>query len=160
MKTIIYSGTFNPITKGHVNLVERASTLFDKVIIAIAYSAAKKPMFSLDERITLCQQSLTHLDNIEVFGFENLLVDFAKSKNTKTVLRGVRTIADFEYENQLASMNNAMYPGFETVFLTAPAHLSHISSTLVREIASMGGDVTDFVPTPVNTALNQRHNTQ
>ena len=156
MKTIIYSGTFNPITNGHVNLVERASKLFDNVIIAIAHSAVKQPMFSLDERIVLCQQSLTHLDNIEVFGFENLLVDFARSKNASTVLRGVRTITDFEYENQLANMNQAMYPGFETVFLTAPGNLSHISSTLVREIASMGGDVTGFVPAPVNTALTER----
>jgi pantetheine-phosphate adenylyltransferase len=156
MKTIIYSGTFNPITNGHINLVERARRLFDKVIIAIAFSEKKQPMFDLEQRIELCQQSLAHLDNIEVCGFNNLLVDFARSKNSNTILRGVRTIADFEYENQMASMNQAMSPGFETVFLTAPGNLSHISSTLVREIASMGGDVSDFVPAVVNQALQQR----
>jgi pantetheine-phosphate adenylyltransferase len=158
MKTIIYSGTFNPITNGHVNLVERARRLFDKVIIAIAFSEKKQPMFNLEQRIALCQQSLAHLDNIEVCGFNNLLVDFAHSKNSNTVLRGVRTIADFEYENQMANMNQAMSPSFETVFLTAPGNLSHISSTLVREIASMGGDVSDFVPEVVNQALIQHFN--
>jgi pantetheine-phosphate adenylyltransferase len=153
MKSIIYSGTFNPITNGHINLVERARSMFDKVIIAIAYSEKKQPMFSLEQRIELCQQSLAHLDNIEVCGFNTLLVDFAKSKSSNIILRGVRTIADFEYENQMANMNRAMSPDFETVFLTAPGELSHISSTLVREIASMGGDVSDFVPEPVNQAL-------
>lgn len=157
MKTVIYSGTFNPITNGHVNLAERASRLFDKVIIAIAYSKKKQPLFNLEQRITLCQQALAHLDNIEVCGFDNLLVDFARSKNCSTILRGVRTIADFEYENQMASMNQAMSPGFETIYLSSPSHLAHISSTLVREIASMGGNVADFVPAAVYQALTERY---
>lgn len=158
MKTVIYSGTFNPITNGHVDLAERASRLFGKVIIAIAYSEKKQPLFDLEQRIGLCQQALAHLDNVEVCGFNNLLVDFARSKNSNTILRGVRTFADFEYENQMASMNQAMSPGFETVFLTAPSHLSHISSTLIREIASMGGDVSKFVPSGVHKALSERFN--
>lgn len=156
MKTVIYPGTFNPITKGHVDLVERAAKLFGKVVLAIAYSEKKQPMFDLEQRISLCQQALSHLDNIEVCGFSGLLVDFANSKDSETVLRGVRSMKDFEYEMQMADMNRAMSPGFETVFLTPAPGLSFISSSLVREIASMGGDVTDYVPTAVNHTLTQR----
>ena len=156
MKTVIYPGTFNPITNGHVDLVERAAKLFDKVILAIAFSEKKQPMFDLEQRMELCQQALSHLDNIEVCGFNNLLVDFAKSKNSRIVLRGVRTVADFEYENQLANMNRAMLPGLETVYLTPAEELAYISSSLVREIASMGGDVSGFVPPVVCAALHAR----
>ncbi len=156
MNTVIYPGTFNPITNGHIDLVERASKLFGKVVLAIAYSERKQPMFSLDERIDLCQQALSHLDNIEVCGFNNLLVKFAQSKNSNTVLRGVRSMKDFEYEIQMADMNRAMTPGFETVFLTPSDGLSYISSTLVREISTMGGDVSNFVPAIVLDALNER----
>ncbi len=154
--TIIYPGTFDPITEGHVDLMERASKLFDKVILAIAYSEKKQPLFTLKERIDLCQQALSHINNAEVCGFNNLLVDFAKSKNSNTVLRGLRAVSDFEYEFQLANMNRAMDSEFETVFLTPAEHLSFISSSLVREIASMGGDVSAFVPAPVLMALQQR----
>ena len=158
MNTIIYPGTFDPITNGHVDLVERAAKLFDKVVLAIAYSEKKQPMFELEQRITLCQQALTHLDNIEVCGFNNLLVDFAHSKGSHIVLRGLRTMSDFEYEFQLANMNRAMQAHFETVFLTPSEHLSYISSSLVREIASMGGDIKQFVPPEVCQALSQRFN--
>lgn len=157
MNTVIYPGTFNPITNGHIDLVERASKLFGKVVLAIAYSERKQPMFSLDERIDLCQQSLSHLNNIEVCGFNNLLVEFAQSKDSNTVLRGVRSMKDFEYETQMADMNRAMTPGFETVFLTPSDGLSYISSTLVREISTMGGDVSNFVPAIVLDALNKRN---
>ena len=157
MKTVIYPGSFNPITNGHINLVERAADLFDRVVLAIAFSEKKQPLFSLEQRIELCQQALAHLDNIEVCGFNNLLVDFAASKNSSTVLRGVRSIKDFEYEIQMADMNRAMSPGFETVFLTPADGLACISSSLVREIASMGGDVTEFVPGCVKLALDKAH---
>lgn len=156
MKTVIYPGSFNPITNGHIDLVERAAKLFDKVVLAIAYSEKKQPMFNLEQRIELSQQALAHLDNIEVCGFSGLLVDLAKSKNSSTVLRGVRSMKDFEYEIQMADMNRAMSPGFETVFLTPADGLSYISSTLVREIATMGGDVSGFVPAVVNAALKER----
>lgn len=156
MNTVIFPGTFDPITQGHVDLVERAAKLFDKVVLAIATSERKQPLFSLEQRIELCNQTFSHLDNIEPCGFKGLLVDFAREKNSSTVLRGVRTIADFEYEAQLANMNRAMSPGFETVFLNALPELSHISSSLVREIASMGGDVKGFVPAPVFSALQKR----
>ena len=156
MKTVIYPGTFNPITNGHIDLVERAAKLFDKVVLAIAFSERKQPMFSLEQRIDLCEQTLAHLDNIEVCGFNNLLVDFAKSKDSNIVLRGVRSIKDFEYEIQMADMNRAMVPGFETVFLTPSDGLSFISSTLVREISTMGGDVANFVPAVVLDALDEK----
>lgn len=158
MRTAIYPGTFNPITNGHIDLVERAITLFDKVIVAIAYSEKKQPMFDLQQRIDLCQQALAHLNNIEVHGFNNLLVDFASQHHSDIVLRGVRSIKDFEYEIQLASMNKSMSPDMETVFLTPAADLSHISSSLVREIATMGGDVSQMVPACVHQALNRRVN--
>ena len=156
MKTVIFPGTFDPITKGHVDLVERASKLFDKVVLAIASSDNKRPLFSLEQRIQLCDVSFSHLANIEAYGFSGLLVDFAKLHCSQTVLRGTRTIADFEYELQLANMNRAMQPGFETIFLNALPELSHISSSLVREIAGLGGNVEDFVPAAVYTALQEK----
>ena len=153
---VIYPGTFDPITNGHVDLTERASSIFDRVVIAIAYSEKKTPLFSLEERIALCEASLAHLDNIEVKGFSNLLTDFTRSQGARCVLRGLRAVADFEYELQLANMNRAMFPEFESIFLTPSEHLSFISSTLVREIASMGGDITPFVPEPVAQALSAK----
>ena len=154
--SVIYPGTFDPITNGHVDLTERASRLFGRVVVAIAYSEKKTPLFSLEQRIELCEQSLAHLDNVEVMGFNNLLIDFAKSQGSRCVLRGLRAVADFEYEFQLANMNRAMYPEFESIFLTPSEHLSYISSSLVREIAAMGGDITPFVPERVDRALAER----
>ena len=154
--TVIYPGTFDPITNGHVDLTERAARLFDRVVVAIAYSEKKTPLFDLEQRVELCQQSLSHLDNIEVIGFSNLLIDFAKSQGSSCVLRGLRAVADFEYEFQLANMNRAMYPEFESVFLTPSEHLSYISSSLVREIAALDGDITPFVPPCVSEALTTK----
>jgi pantetheine-phosphate adenylyltransferase len=154
--TVIYPGTFDPVTNGHVDLTERAARMFDRVVVAIAYSEKKTPLFSLEERVELCEQSLGHLDNVEVIGFSNLLIDFARSQGSSCVLRGLRAVADFEYEFQLANMNRAMYPEFESVFLTPSEHLSYISSTLVREIAALGGDITPFVPACVAAALSAK----
>jgi pantetheine-phosphate adenylyltransferase len=154
--TVIYPGTFDPITNGHVDLTERAARMFDKVVVAIAFSEKKTPLFPLEQRVELCEQSLAHLDNIEVVGFSNLLIDFAKSQGSSCVLRGLRAVADFEYEFQLANMNRAMYPEFESVFLTPSEHLSYISSTLVREIAALDGDITPFVPPCVAEALAKK----
>jgi len=156
MKTAVYPGTFDPIHKGHVNLVERAAKLFDKVVIAVADSQSKKPLFTLEERIELCHQSLPSVSNIEVCGFRHLIVDFANSKDSHIVLRGLRTTADFEYELQMANMNRAMSAEFETVFLTPSEGISSISSSLVREISAMGGDVEQFVPAPVFAALQRK----
>ena len=155
-QSVIYPGTFDPITNGHVDLTERASRLFDRVVVAIAYIEKKTPLFNLEQRIELCEVSLSHLDNVEVVGFNNLLIDFAKSQGSSCVLRGLRAVADFEYEFQLANMNRAMYPEFESVFLTPSEHLSYISCSLVREIAALGGDISPFVPEPVNKVLQER----
>lgn len=154
--TVIYPGTFDPITNGHVDLAERAARLFDKVVVAIAHSEKKTPLFNLDKRVELCRTALSHLDNVEVTGFSNLLTDFAKSQGARCVLRGLRAVADFEYEFQLANMNRAIYPEFESIFLTPSEHLSFISSSLVREIAALNGDITPFVPAPVAAALQAR----
>jgi pantetheine-phosphate adenylyltransferase len=156
MKTVIYPGTFDPITNGHVDLVERAAAIFDKVILAIAFSEKKRPLFNLEERIDLSRQALAHVPNVEFVGYSNLLVDFARAHNSRFVLRGVRAIADFEYELQLANMNRAMYPDLETVFLTPNEHCAFISSTLVREIAGMKGQIEQFVPAPVARALRDK----
>ncbi len=155
-QTVIYPGTFDPITNGHVDLTERAARLFDRIVVAIAYSAKKTPLFSLEERVALCQESLAHLGNVEVVGFSNLLTEFAKSQGSSCVLRGLRAVADFEYEFQLANMNRAIFPEFESIFLTPSEHLSYISSSLVREIASLKGDIRPFVPAPVAQALEDR----
>lgn len=157
--SVIYPGTFDPITNGHVDLVERAARLFDRVVVAIAHSEKKTPLFTLEQRVLLSQTSLAHLDNVEVVGFNNLLIDFAKSQGASCVLRGLRAVADFEYEFQLANMNRAMWPSFESIFLTPSEHLSYISSSLVREIAALNGDVSPFVPEPVNRAIRERYPT-
>jgi pantetheine-phosphate adenylyltransferase len=156
MKTIIYPGTFDPITNGHIDLVERAAAMFDRVIVAIAYSQKKQPLFALEERIELCRQALARVPNLDIVGYNNLLVDFARQHNARFVLRGVRAIADFEYELQLANMNRAMHPELDTIFLTPKEHSAYISSTLVREIASMKGQVEKFVPDVVVQALRAK----
>ena len=156
MKTVVYPGTFDPITNGHIDLIERACRLFDRVIVAVAASKKKAPLFTLEERVDLCQQALQHLDNVEVCGFDCLLVDLVKDKQANGVLRGLRAVSDFEYEFQLANMNRALAPDMESLFLTPAEHLSFISSTLVREIASLGGDVSKFVAPIVQQALQQK----
>lgn len=156
MRTVVYPGTFDPITNGHIDLVERACRLFDKVIVAVAASSRKNPLFSLEERVELAQETLAHLPNVEVCGFDILLVEFVRQKNAQAVLRGLRAVSDFEYEFQLANMNRALAPNMESVFLTPAEHLSYISSSIVREIAMLGGDVSKFVSPPVEAALQQK----
>jgi pantetheine-phosphate adenylyltransferase len=160
MTAVVYPGTFDPITNGHVDLVERAARLFGTVIVAIAHSEKKRPLFDLEERTTLCQQALEHLDNVEIRPFSGLLTHLVASCGTNVVLRGLRSGADFEYELQLANMNRALSPQFESVFLTPPDHLSYVSASLVREIASMGGDVQPFVHGAVLRALEQKFSLQ
>ena len=141
----IYPGTFDPITKGHIDLIERACKLFDEIVIAIAASEAKNPLFSLDERIQIAEKIFKGNDKVKVVGFSGLLVDLAKDNDAKILIRGLRVVADFEYEFQLANMNRAMMPELESVFLTPKEQYSYISSSLVKEICKMGGDVSEFV---------------
>lgn len=155
-KIVLYPGTFDPITNGHLDLVERAARLFDKVIVAVAKSSGKNPLFNVDERVELVEKVVEHLDNVEVCGFSGLLVDFAKHKQANVLLRGLRAVSDFEYEFQLANMNRRLAPNLESLFLTPAEQFSFISSTLVREIAALNGDVTEFVPEEVLQALQSR----
>lgn len=153
---ILYPGTFDPLTNGHFDLIERASRIFDEVIIGIAASTRKNPVFTLDRRVELAKQVVSHLHNVEVYGFDKLLAHFAAEKGANVILRGIRAVSDFEYEFQLANMNRQLAPDVESVFLTPSDHLSYISSSLVKEIASLGGDVSKFVPPIVNNALCER----
>lgn len=154
--TAIYPGTFDPITNGHIDLVMRASKLFNKVIVAVAINPGKKPAFSLAERVALAKQTLTGLENVEVCGFEGLLIDVANQKQAKVIIRGLRAVSDFEHEFQLAGMNRRMRPEIETLFLTPAEQFTYISSSLVREIAALGGDVSEFVAPCVMTALKAK----
>ena len=156
MKTIVYPGTFDPITKGHIDLVERASNLFDRVVIAIASSERKNPLFSLPDRIRLAEECLRHIPNIEIKGFDYLLVEFVKDCGAQAVMRGLRAVSDFEYEFQLANMNRALNPKIESIFLTPAEKFSYVSSSLVSEIASLNGDVSKFVTPNVESALKNK----
>jgi pantetheine-phosphate adenylyltransferase len=160
MKTIVYPGTFDPITNGHIDLVERASRMVEKIIIGIASSERKNPLFNIDERIQLATDCLQHVPNVEIHGFDYLLVNFVKDCKADGIMRGLRVISDFEYEFQLANMNRALSPEVESIFLTPAEQFSYISSSLVREISSLNGDVTQFVPTNVAKALAEKLQTQ
>ena len=156
MNIAIYPGTFDPITNGHSDLVQRASRLFDKVIVAVATSQTKQPLFPLEMRTDLAKEVFVHLGNVEVIGFDCLLADFVAEQKANIILRGLRAVSDFEYEFQLANMNRQLAPQAESLFLTPAEHLSFISSTLIREIAMLNGDVSKFVHPCVNKAL-QNH---
>ena len=152
----VYPGTFDPITNGHSDLVDRAARLFGKVIVAVAISPNKAPVFSVDERVDLARRSLADVPNAEVLPFDSLLVEFARQQQAGIILRGLRAVSDFEYEFQLAGMNRHLSPEIETLFLTPSEQYGYISSSLVREVASLGGDVSPFVHPDVMAALNSR----
>lgn len=152
----IYPGTFDPITRGHSDLVERSALLFDRVIVALAANPGKTPVFSLEERIHLAQTVLGHYHNVEVCGFNGLLVDFAREKGANIIIRGLRAVSDFEYEFQLAGMNRKLAPDIETLFLTPAEQYTYISSSLVREVATLGGDISPFVPEEIVAELMKK----
>ncbi len=156
MKIAVYPGTFNPITNGHTDLVERAARLFDHIIVAVGSNRQKTTTLAAQTRVELASQVLGHLPNVEVCAFDTLLTDFVKQRGANIILRGLRTVADFEYEFQLVGMNRVLEPSIETVFLAPAEHLSYISSTLVREIASYGGDISKFVHPVVAAAMMTR----
>ncbi|KJY87776.1 phosphopantetheine adenylyltransferase [Vibrio neptunius] len=156
LSRVIYPGTFDPITNGHLDLIERAADMFDEVIIAVAASPSKNTMFTLEERVAFAQQVTQHLDNVSSKGFSGLMVDFAKQENANVLIRGLRTTVDFEYEFGLTNMYRRLMPGLESVFLTPAEEHAFISSTIVREVAIHGGDVTNFVPKAVAAALKRQ----
>ena len=149
----VYPGTFDPLTSGHEDLVKRASSLFERVIIGVAESRTKHPMFSLAERVEIARDVLTGYPNIEIHGFDCLLMDFMRQHGASVIMRGLRAVSDFEYEFQMAGMNRNLYPDVETVFLTPSDQYMFVSATMVREIASLGGDVSKFVPAQVQQRL-------
>ena len=151
--TAIYPGTFDPITNGHLDLIARASRLYHKVIVAVAVNRGKAPLFSLEERVDLAKAVISEFPNVEVIGFDNLLVECAKQQGANVILRGLRAVSDFEYEFQLAGMNRRLAPELETVFLTPAEQYEFISSSMIREIAQLNGDVSCFVPDLVHQSL-------
>lgn len=155
-RVAVYPGTFDPITNGHIDLVSRASPLFEKVIVGVAESAGKAPAFTLEERVSLARLALAGFDNVEVRGFNSLLARFVTDVGGGVLLRGLRAVSDFEYEFQLASMNRHLVPEVETLFLTPAEQYSFISSSLVREIGRLGGDVSGFVHPAVQAALKSK----
>ena len=152
----IYPGTFDPITKGHIDLAERASKLFDEVVIAIAASPSKQPLFDVDERLEMAQISLSHIDNISLVGFDGLLIECVRTAQAQVVMRGLRAVSDFEYEFQLAAMNRRLDPTVETMFLTPSENYTFLSASMVKEIASLGGDVSQFLHPQINKRLADR----
>lgn len=155
-RTVLYPGTFDPITNGHIDLVKRACRLFDRVVIAVAHNPKKQPLFSLEERVALAEDIFAKNSQVEVKGFTGLLVDFARECNTVAILRGIRAVSDFEFEFQLANMNRHLAPELESLFLTPSEGYSYISSSLVREVASLGGDVEAFVHPLVAKVLQKK----
>jgi pantetheine-phosphate adenylyltransferase len=152
----VYPGTFDPLTRGHEDLVRRASRLFGALVLGIAESTAKRTFFSLQERVDMAREVLRDVDNLQIVGFSGLLIDFVRKHDAHVVLRGLRAVSDFEYEFQLAGMNRNLYPEMETIFLTPSEQHMFISATLVREIAMLGGDVTEFVHPAVGKALKKK----
>lgn len=157
MKTrAIYPGTFDPITCGHIDILERASKMFDHILLAIANSSRKNPMFTLDERVALAKDVCSHIPNVEVLGFSELMANFAKKQNANVLIRGVRSVADFEYEWQLANMNRHFAQDLESVFLLPSQNLSFVSSSLIKDVALHDGDVSAFLPESVTQAMMQK----
>lgn len=153
----LYPGTFDPVTKGHTDLIERAARVFGKVVVAIAESPHKTPLFELEQRIAMARNGLARLDNVDVVGFDNLLIDFAHQQGATVLLRGLRAVSDFDYEFQLASMNRHLNGEIETLFMTPDEQYGFISSSLVKEISRLGGDVSSFVSAEVARALQDRY---
>ncbi|MGF1529373.1 MAG: pantetheine-phosphate adenylyltransferase [Candidatus Competibacterales bacterium] len=155
--TAIYPGTFDPLTNGHVDIAERGARMFDHLVVAVAANPGKHPLFSLEERVQLAKTALSHVDNVEVKGFHTLLVNFTLDIKAQVIVRGLRAVSDFEYEFQLASMNRRLQPSLETTFLTPTEQYSFISSSLVKEVAKLGGDISAFVHPQVQAALEAKY---
>jgi pantetheine-phosphate adenylyltransferase len=160
MVVAVYPGTFDPLTRGHEDLVRRAASLFAKVVVGVAESRGKKPFFTLEERIAIARDVLSHYPNVEVAGFKGLLSEFVREQGARVIVRGLRAVSDFEYEFQIALMNRHLYPDLETVFMTPSLDTTYISSSMVREVAKFGGDVSGLVHPVVAQALVERYREQ
>lgn len=155
-RTAIYPGTFDPLTLGHVDIIERGSALFDRIVVAVLHNTDKQPLFSVDERLAMIRETFAGRDDVEADSFSGLLVDYARTRNASTIVRGIRAISDFEYEFQMALMNRRLAPKIETVFMMPAEEYSYVSSRLVKEVASLGGMVTGLVPRGVERQLMDR----
>ncbi len=156
MVNAVYPGTFDPITFGHIDLLKRAAKIFEHVTVAVASSSGKQPLFDVQQRVSLAREVLSDYQNVSVVGFDNLLVDFTKEHNASVILRGLRAVSDFEYEFQLAGMNRNLAPDIETIFLTTAEQYAYLSSSLVKEVARLGGNITNFVPEQVIAEIKQK----
>ena len=154
--TVICPGSFDPVTLGHIDIIKRASKMFDKVIVAVLVNMSKTPSFSIDERIALLEKVLKGVDNIEIVGFSGLLADYARERNAKAVVKGLRAMSDFEYEFQMALTNKKLNPELDTVFLTSDSQYMYLSSSMVKQIASLGGDISHFVPQCIHEQVYER----
>lgn len=158
MRTVIYPGSFDPLTNGHLDVVQRATKLFDRVIVAVARSESKRPLFTLEERVQMVSRAIRHLPHVEADAFDGLLMDYVERRSAQAVIRGLRAVSDFEFEFQLALMNRKLNERIETIFMMPKDTYTFLSSRIVKEIASLGGDVSPFVPAHVRTALAHRLN--
>jgi pantetheine-phosphate adenylyltransferase len=156
MRTVIYPGSFDPLTNGHLDVIQRATKLFDKVIVAVAQNESKSPLFTLKERVALARQATSYLEQVEVDSFDGLLVDYVEGRSGQAVVRGLRAVSDFEFEFQLALMNRKLNERIETIFMMPKDTYTFLSSRIVKEIARLGGDVTSFVPANVQKALKAK----
>jgi pantetheine-phosphate adenylyltransferase len=157
MRRAIYPGSFDPVTNGHLDVIDRARKLFDEVIVAVAHNDQKDPLFTLNERLEFLQQTVGEMDNVKIAPLNGLLVDFAIAKNATAVVRGLRAISDFEFEFQMALMNRKLEASIETIFLMPKEEYTYLSSRIVKEIARLGGDISEFVPVSVAGALNKKN---
>lgn len=155
-RTVIYPGSFDPVTLGHLQVIRRAAKMFDKVIVAVLINSSKTPTFSVDERMDLLRQVTADLENVEIAGFDGLLAEYARERGVNAIVKGLRAVSDFEYEFQMAIANKKLNPDLETIFITADSDLMYLSSSMVREIGSMGGDISNFVPACVHDRIVER----
>ena len=157
MATAVYTGSFDPVTNGHLDVIKRGAQLFDKLVIGVLNNSEKTPLFSVDERVNILVEATSELSNIEVYSFNGLAVDFAKAHDAKIFLRGLRAITDFEYELQMAQTNRVIQPSIDTLFLTTSLEYAYLSSTIVKEVASYGGDISKFVPAAVAEKVREKY---
>ena len=157
MRIAVYPGSFDPVTNGHLDIIERASKIYDKVIVGVLNNASKKPLFTADERVDMLKDVTAHIENVDVDSFSGLLVDFAKSKGATVIVKGLRTVADFEYEFQMALLNKALNPEYETVFMMTDSKYSYISSSMVKELAGFKGNLAGLVPPEITDRIEQKY---